>query len=284
VEQSHKRAVPRSTRNDAGEPEPRRARISRITDRGSTFHSPPHKRRIPPLQPPNWTIQARALRLSLSLWRWRELRDCFGDKAVVRLEPRLRYRARSDSPRSDRRDLRRAECWFPCVWRLWTAAPRRSAPTRRGSTLPMHVHGRLAFDASPASATSGAGPPVRRGPLLIANSGGSALGASGRRTRRLLSDRDPRRGLNLLTEKRLERWGTTAFARTGLRAVGVTGGEPRRTRREHGWQQRASQRVRSPLEETASTSKRNPSGSIVPTEVSAPPAIRSNSWNSWHQV
>jgi hypothetical protein len=37
---------------------------------------------------------------------------------------------------------------FPCVGRLWTAAPEASARARRGSALPMRVHDRLAPVAS----------------------------------------------------------------------------------------------------------------------------------------
>ena len=63
-------------------------------------------------------------------------------------------------------------------------------------------------------------------------------------SRGLLSNRDPRRGATLVAEKRLERRGTGAFARTPLRPIRLTGCHSDRTQREGGWQNWRGGRVR----------------------------------------
>jgi hypothetical protein len=63
--------------------------------------------------------------------------------------PRVVPVLRSRSRRSGTDPMASGFC-FPCVGTLWTAASGRSARTRRGSALPMHVQGWSVLGASPA--------------------------------------------------------------------------------------------------------------------------------------
>jgi hypothetical protein len=65
----------------------------------------------------------------------------------------------------------------------------------------------------------------------------------------LLPDVRPPGRLNLVTKKRLERRGAAAVARTALRPVCLTGGQPARIHREHRWHQWARHRVGGLLED-----------------------------------
>jgi hypothetical protein len=89
-------------------------------------------------------------------------------------------------------------------------------------------------------------------------------------SRGLLSNREPRRGVTFVAEKRLERRGTGTFARTPLRPIRLTGCHTDRTHREAAGRTGQAVVCAVPFRTTASTSNRNPRGCIVRTKVALP--------------
>ena len=85
-----------------------------------------------------------------------------------------------------------------------------------------------------------------------------------------LSNREPRRGVTFVAEKRLERRGTGTFARTPLRPIRLTGCHSDRTHREGGWQNWTGGRVRGAVQNDGVHIEPDPKRPHRPDEGSAP--------------